>query len=49
VKLLIYSESIIMEIMTVMNSILCKGLIIVTNEDSHYYLHILNFYYKANY
>jgi len=31
-----------MEIMTVMNCILDKELIIAINDESHYYFHILN-------
>jgi len=42
VKLLLCSESIIMEIMTVMNCILGKKLIIAINHESHYYFHTLN-------
>jgi len=42
VKLLLCSESIIMELMTDMICILCLELIIVINEESHYYFHTLN-------
>jgi len=42
VKLLLCSESIIMEIMTDMICISCKGLIIVINDESYYYFHTLN-------
>jgi len=39
VKLILCSESIIIEIMTVMNCILCKELIIVIIDESYYLIH----------